>query len=57
MRFERSCRQAYMAAGTAMLASVDMLIAVWDRRPAPRRGGPCDEAQCRGAAGAVGIKS
>jgi hypothetical protein len=36
--FERSCRQAYLAAGAALLASVDLLVAVWDGRPATRTG-------------------
>lgn len=34
---ERSCRQAYMRASTALLDAVDLVIAVWDGRPAARR--------------------
>ena len=38
----RSCRQAYLAASEAMLASVQTLIAVWDGRPATRLGSTGD---------------
>src|SRR5947199_4245898 len=30
LRFERSCRRAYRAAGEAMLSRCDVLFAVWD---------------------------
>jgi hypothetical protein len=39
MKLERSCQQAYLAAGAAMLAGVETLVAIWDGRPARRRGG------------------
>jgi hypothetical protein len=38
MGFEQSCRAAYMAASAAMLACVEMLVAVWDGHPATRLG-------------------
>jgi hypothetical protein len=40
--FDRSCRQAYLAASAGMLASVDTVIAVWDGRPATRLGSTGD---------------
>lgn len=42
MGFERSSRDAYMAASTALLTRVDTLIAVWDGRPATRLGSTGD---------------
>jgi hypothetical protein len=42
MRFERSCRQAYAAANAVLLASVEMVIAVWDGRPPTRLGSTGD---------------
>jgi hypothetical protein len=39
MKLERSGAQAYLAAGVAMLAGVETLVAIWDGRPARRRGG------------------
>lgn len=38
----QSGRQAYVAANERMLASVDMLIAVWDGVPGQGRGGTAD---------------
>ena len=40
--FDRSSRQAYMAASTALLGKVDMVIAVWDGLPARRHGSTGD---------------
>jgi hypothetical protein len=40
--FDRSSRQAYMAASTALLAVVEMVIAVWDGLPARRHGSTGD---------------
>jgi hypothetical protein len=40
--FERSCRQAYLAASAAMLSTVDTVLAVWDGRPATRLGSTGD---------------
>jgi hypothetical protein len=42
MDFPHSCRPAYAAANAAMLATVDMLIAVWDGRPGTRKGSTGD---------------
>ncbi len=42
MGFERSCRQAYLAASSAMLSEIETLIAVWDGRPATRMGSTGD---------------
>jgi hypothetical protein len=42
MGFSASCRPAYMAASAAMLASVELLIAVWDGHPATRLGSTGD---------------
>ena len=39
MEFQRSCRQAHMAAGNAMLNTVETLVAIWDGRPARKPGG------------------
>lgn len=39
---DRSCREAYMCASTDMLAAVDLLVAVWDGRPAHRPGSTGD---------------
>ncbi|MDT7674603.1 MAG: hypothetical protein QOD82_2505 [Pseudonocardiales bacterium] len=52
MNFEQSCRQAYMAAGTAMLSTVETLIAIWDGRPAKRLGGASEVV---GAAARLGV--
>jgi hypothetical protein len=38
MGFQATCRQAYLAAGTAMLATVETLVAIWDGQPAKRVG-------------------
>jgi hypothetical protein len=40
--FDRSSRQAYMAASAAMLAQVHTVVAVWDGHPAQRHGGTGD---------------
>jgi hypothetical protein len=40
--FDRSCRQAYLAASTAMLARVHMIVAIWDGYPATRAGSTGD---------------
>jgi hypothetical protein len=42
MAFDRSSRQAYMAASYAMLAGVDTVVAVWDGHPATRLGSTGD---------------
>lgn len=42
MDYERSCREAYMAASTALLGTVDRMVAVWDGRPALRHGSTGD---------------
>lgn len=36
--YERSCRAAYLAAGEAVLAGADLLVAIWDGHPATRTG-------------------
>jgi len=38
MEFQHSCRQAYLAAGATMLATIETLVAVWDGRPGKNRG-------------------
>lgn len=38
MGFQTSCQQAYLAAGTAMLATIETLVAIWDGQPAKRFG-------------------
>jgi hypothetical protein len=38
LAFERSCRQAYVAASDAMLTDVDEVLAVWDGHSATLRG-------------------
>jgi hypothetical protein len=38
MEFQHSCRQAYLAAGSTMLATIETLVAVWDGRPGRSRG-------------------
>jgi hypothetical protein len=51
MPFELSDPEAYAAANERMLASIDKLLAVWDGKPAKRRGGTADavaEAERRG---------
>jgi hypothetical protein len=42
MPFERSGRDAYVAASKHMLSTVDTLIAVWDGKPAGGYGGTGD---------------
>lgn len=42
MDFERSCRDAYMTASTALLDAVDAMVAVWDGQPARRHGSTGD---------------
>ena len=52
MEFQHCCRQAYMAAGTAMLNTVETLVAVWDGRPARNPGGVSEVV---GAAARLGL--
>lgn len=52
MEFQQCCRQAYMAAGTAMLHTVEAMVAVWDGRPAKKPGGV---AEVVGAAARLGL--
>ncbi len=40
--FERSGRDAYLAAGEQVLSTVDRMIAVWDGQPSDGRGGTGD---------------
>ncbi|MDQ4118141.1 MAG: hypothetical protein M3235_14445 [Actinomycetota bacterium] len=42
LAFDRSSREAYMAASAAMLDAVDTVLAVWDGQPAQRHGGTAD---------------
>jgi len=42
MGFDQSCREAYMAASTALLATVDRVAAVWDGKPARSHGSTGD---------------
>ncbi len=51
MPFELSDPEAYAAANERMIASIDALLAVWDGKPAKRRGGTADavaQAERRG---------
>lgn len=51
MPFQTSHREAYMAASKHLLASVDVMIAVWDGQPSGGHGGTADvvaEARKRG---------
>ena len=42
MSFERSNREAYLAASGHVLDTVDQMVAVWDGQPADGRGGTGD---------------
>jgi hypothetical protein len=42
LEFERSSREAYMAASVALLARVECVVAVWDGYPSQRHGGTGD---------------
>ncbi|HTJ68785.1 MAG TPA: hypothetical protein VL551_14715 [Actinospica sp.] len=51
MPFDTANRDAYVAANEAVLGTVDQLVAVWDGRPSPDRGGTAgavEEARARG---------
>lgn len=49
--FMLSGRQAYVAANERMLASVELLVAVWDGRPAGGKGGTGDVVEAARATG------
>jgi hypothetical protein len=49
--FHASGRQAYVAANERMLASVELLVAVWDGKPADGRGGTGDVVEHARASG------